>query len=69
MNIKRGDDHRRQKLKHRGFQMRNKKKSDHHVLFYKVPKQQSHDIGKRQAHFLMRCSYPTLDADWPSCRP
>lgn len=57
------------KLKHRGTQMRNKKNQNHHVLLYKVPKQQSHDIGKRQGHFLMRCSYPTSDADWPSCRP
>lgn len=45
------------------------KNQNHHVLLYKVPKQQSHDIGKRQGHFLMRCSYPTSDADWPSCRP
>lgn len=46
MNIKRDDGHHPPKAQAPGNADEKQQKSNHHVSLYKVPKQQSRDIGK-----------------------
>lgn len=70
MNIKRGDDHHPpKKLKHRGTQMRNKKIKIITCSYTRYQNNKVMTLESDKVHFLMRCSYPTSDADWSSCRP